>query len=311
MQIHGNKSLCRSWPPLVALLICLLCCRHGNLAAALCTSSSPHLKVAAALRGARCRRLATPADKGSGTFNFLLARHGQTTFNADNRFQGTLDQEPVLTEKGRRQAADLGKWLLSQADEQSIEAVFVSPLLRAKQTLDVIKTVVPDLPEAVVLHDLREIELYEWQGLTQPEVAASNPELFKVWKERAWEVRLGDDRPVVQDLWVRAASAWQRMREAFTAPNAGASALVVGHGTLGKALLSTSLGLPEQAFRHFNIRNGDVVEVGFPSDKGPSDLGVASWRKRHPDQTPWTSGIDERSSWESSPGAIDFDVEPA
>ena len=35
----------------------------------------------------------------------------------------------------------------------------------------------------------------------------------------------------------------------------------MAHGTLGRALLATALGLPEQAFRYFALKNGEVVEA--------------------------------------------------
>ena len=70
----------------------------------------------------------------------MLARHGQTNFNVEDRFQGTLNEESVLTEKGKVQARDLGKWLKEQTD-LTVNAVFVSPLLRAQQTLALAKEV--------------------------------------------------------------------------------------------------------------------------------------------------------------------------
>lgn len=230
----------------------------------------------------------------SRSIRFFVARHGQTTFNAQKRFQGSLDEAPVLTEKGVAQAQVLGSWVRQEVDMNPVDAVFVSPLRRARQTLDEVKKVAGDLPEEMVLSDLREIDLYEWEGRTQPEIGTESPELLRMWKERAWDLRLGADspsgaRPVVADLWARAASAWGQMREVM-GMSGHTQALVVAHGTLGKALLSTALGLPEQAFRHFQMKNGEVVEVLWPAG---SVLGEASWRRRHPVQGSWLSGKDE------------------
>ncbi|CAE8674230.1 unnamed protein product [Polarella glacialis] len=238
---------------------------------------------------------------GTLGLRFLLARHGQTTFNAAKRFQGSMNEEPVLTEKGVAQARELGDWLSrglrpdeTSADRQ-IGSLFVSPLRRARQTLDVARKVASEvLPaEAAVLPELREIDLYEWEGRTQAEVNADSPELFRLWKTAAWELRLGGGRPVVLDLWERAASAWGLMRQAASASNREAPSLVVAHGTLGKALLGTALGLPAQAFRHFTLQNGEVVEVAWPETG--SDQG-ALWRRRHPETGPWRSLLDEQAA---------------
>jgi len=253
----------------------------------------------------RRRCVAREATDASQGHRFLLARHGQTTFNAEKRFQGSLDAEPVLTEKGRAQARDLGAWLNSlSGTEDDPRLVFTSPLLRARQTLAEAKTVAKDLPdEAEALAELREIDLYEWEGLTQAEVKASNPEAMRLWKEEAWKLHLGGDRLVVHDLWERASSAWSKMRATFSA--GGNPALIVAHGTLGKALLSTAMELPVQAFRRFALGNGEVVEVLWPH---PEKQEGARWRKRYPSMGPWRSVDDEAADFANAVGTESVDI---
>lgn len=257
-------------------------------------------------RARPCSRcVAREAIDASQEHRFLLARHGQTTFNAEKRFQGSLDDEPVLTEKGRAQARDLGAWLNSlSGTEDDPRLVFTSPLLRARQTLAEAKTVAKDLPdEAEALAELREIDLYEWEGQTQPEVRASNPEGMRLWKEEAWNLYLGDGRLVVHDLWERAALAWSKMRATLSAGQN--PALIVAHGTLGKALLSTAMGLPVQAFRRFALGNGEVVEVYWPH---PEKQEGARWRKRYPSMGPWRSANDEAAEFATSGATESVDI---
>ena len=99
---------------------------------------------------------------------FLIARHGETNFNAEGRIQGTLDTS-VLTARGVRQAEELGCYI---ADEElaRISKVWVSPMRRARQTLDCIEAACGTLPAAVVRDDLREIELHTWEGKLKSEV---------------------------------------------------------------------------------------------------------------------------------------------
>ncbi|CAJ1456398.1 unnamed protein product [Effrenium voratum] len=236
-----------------------------------------------------------------GAQRFLLARHGQTTFNAENRFQGCMDEEPVLTAKGREQAKELGEWLKGQ----DLDQVFVSPLLRARDTLSLAKEVAGDaLPEATTLRELREIELHEWEGRTQVEIKAEKPELMRQWKEEAWRLQLGG-RYVVRDLWHRAEAAWGLMREA--SPEEGRS-LIVAHGTLSKGLLATAMGLSEQAFRHFHLSNGEVVEVAWHAEG--SGTPKVQWRKLHPVKSPWRSRADEEEAMQKQDLALE-EVEAA
>ncbi len=61
-----------------------------------------------------------------------LARHGQTAYNLERRFQGHL---PVpLDNTGRAQAVDLAE----RASAHGFAALWCSPLLRARETADVV-----------------------------------------------------------------------------------------------------------------------------------------------------------------------------
>ncbi len=78
-----------------------------------------------------------------------LLRHGQTSYNVEKRYQGTLDI-PLSAE---------GKAQLIRADI-SPKTVYVSPLIRARSTADIL------FPEAeqVVVDDLREMCFGIFQG---------------------------------------------------------------------------------------------------------------------------------------------------
>lgn len=78
-----------------------------------------------------------------------LLRHGQTTYNVEKRYQGTLDIP--LSEEGRAQ--------LIRADI-SPKKVYVSPLIRARSTADIL------FPEAeqIVIDDFREMCFGIFQG---------------------------------------------------------------------------------------------------------------------------------------------------
>ena len=78
-----------------------------------------------------------------------LLRHGQTTYNVEKRYQGTLDIP--LSEEGRAQ--------LVRADI-SPKKVYVSPLIRARSTADILF----HEAEQVVIDDFREMCFGIFQG---------------------------------------------------------------------------------------------------------------------------------------------------
>ena len=61
----------------------------------------------------------------------LLARHGETHWNREHRFQGHAD--PPLNDAGREQSRELAERLAGDR----ISAIFASPLRRAFETAEV------------------------------------------------------------------------------------------------------------------------------------------------------------------------------
>ena len=92
----------------------------------------------------------------------LLVRHGQSTWNADGRWQGRAD--PPLSDLGRRQAEAAAETIV----DQGITKVWSSPLLRAHQTANI----VAGRLALNVENDprLQERDAGEWEGKTRAEI---------------------------------------------------------------------------------------------------------------------------------------------
>jgi broad specificity phosphatase PhoE len=100
-----------------------------------------------------------------------LARHGQTAYNAEGRFQGHL---PVpLDDTGRKQARKLAETV---ADVE-VRALVCSPLARARETADIVAERIGMEPE----EDARfaETDTGDWTGRSFAEVKAEDPEGFR------------------------------------------------------------------------------------------------------------------------------------
>src|SRR5688572_19392365 len=87
----------------------------------------------------------------------LLLRHGQSTWNADGRWQGQAD--PPLSPLGEEQARDAARRLAPG----QFSRVLASDLRRARQTAEILADALR-LPVEVD-PDLREIDVGDWQGL--------------------------------------------------------------------------------------------------------------------------------------------------
>jgi probable phosphoglycerate mutase len=105
----------------------------------------------------------------------FVFRHGETDWNAEQRFQGHIDVP--LNENGRNQARNL----ISILRSQRIESILSSDLSRAFETASLIAEPL----QIPVYQDerLREAHLGEAQGLTIEEIEAKlGKELVRRWK---------------------------------------------------------------------------------------------------------------------------------
>jgi broad specificity phosphatase PhoE len=99
-----------------------------------------------------------------------LARHGETAYNAERRFQG---QGGVpLSDRGREQARDLAEL----AAGQRFASLWCSPLPRARETADIVAARLGLSPADDPR--LMETDAGEWTDRSFAEVEADDPERF-------------------------------------------------------------------------------------------------------------------------------------
>ena len=157
----------------------------------------------------------------------MLWRHGQTTWNAEHRFQGQTDIP--LDETGEAQAEYTARRLATLRPN----AIVASDLSRAQQTAAPLGRLTglkvrPD-------KDLRERFGGDWEGLSDEEIRERYP------AERAtWNPPNGEPTAVVAD---RVAAACTRIADSMSE---GQLAVVVGHGAALRLGIERILGLPAQ-----------------------------------------------------------------
>ena len=108
----------------------------------------------------------------------LLARHGETDWNRERRFQGHADRP--LNDVGRRQALELAELLRGEV----LATVYTSPLKRASETARIVAEQLDLVPRE--LEALREIDVGDWEGLTVEDVRARYPEQLDVAWHTGW-----------------------------------------------------------------------------------------------------------------------------
>lgn len=103
-----------------------------------------------------------------------LIRHGETTGDVEDRYGGSYDDH--MTELGRSQLKETANKLL----DKNIEIVFSSPLIRAKESSEIISTVLDCRVE--YSDGLRERHYGILGGLTKQEALTKYPEAVEIYK---------------------------------------------------------------------------------------------------------------------------------
>lgn len=118
--------------------------------------------------------------------SLYVIRHGQTDFNAQIRFQGSMDIP--LNDLGRGQASRNGEKLHEILGATASEFDFVcSPLGRARETMEIIRSKLK-LPKSDYHIDKRlsEINFGDWEGHTALELEQRFPELYAEREANKW-----------------------------------------------------------------------------------------------------------------------------
>lgn len=165
----------------------------------------------------------------------LLARHGETPWNAEGRYQGQIDIP--LSPTGEGQARALGARL---ADVR-IDRAIASPLTRARTTAEF---ALGEARKAQLGTDagLLEIAHGEWEGLLASEIRERDPDRLRDWREAPETVQMpGAGGESLQQVLDR---AWPAFERATAGLGDGDTLLIVAHDAVNRVLLCRILGIP-------------------------------------------------------------------
>jgi broad specificity phosphatase PhoE len=165
-----------------------------------------------------------------------LVRHGATTLTAEDRFSGATGVD--LSDEGRRQVQLLSERL----EEESIRAVYTSPLSRTLETASILArphNLVPQTEEG-----LREISHGRWETLSRREVEERFHDEYMAWETDPFTVAPEGGESGVSVL----ARALPVIR-AIVARHAGQCVLVVSHKATLRLIISSLLGFDPRGYR--------------------------------------------------------------
>lgn len=188
----------------------------------------------------------------SESINVILVRHGRTAFNATGRIQGRIDNP--LDELGLEQARRVGRRL---ARDVSGEAVIVhSPLMRTRQTAEVIAESSASVSKIVIDPDWIELDYGTYDGLHQSEVDAAS---WRQWRaDPTFRPPGGESLVEVED---RVRRALERLI------GLGArSVIVVSHVSPIKAAVTLALGVNTEVVWRTRLDTASICRLNLSSE---------------------------------------------
>src|SRR5260370_29844718 len=197
-------------------------------------------------------------------------RGGEITLNVEEWWEGWWD-DAELTARGGETACRSG----GRLGAEGIQTIISGPLGRAAHTADEVLKIVRARGQRVTFETddrLREIGLYNWEGLHFEKISRYFPEQYGTWRLRPQEFHRWLDEDEVQcpvrNLYDRARSFWDDLLTSY----AGKSILVISHGGTIRALTTLALGLGPEHFQRFQQSNCGVSRVRFANGSAPASL---------------------------------------
>jgi probable phosphoglycerate mutase len=154
-----------------------------------------------------------------------VARHGETDWNAEGRWQGHTDVP--LNDRGRAQA----KVLADALRDAGLAVLVTSDLSRAHETGRIVADRLA-IHRHLIDPGLRERRFGVFEGLTREECALHHPEPYRAWSKDPKKLPPGAE--LQHELVARIGRA---MRGVVQAANDHGTPLVVTHGGALRALL--------------------------------------------------------------------------
>ncbi len=145
-----------------------------------------------------------------------------------------------LNQKGRDQACALALGL----KDQSLTAIYCSPLARAVETANLIKVFHPSVP-LFEEEGLAEMDLGEFEGMEAGRWLVEHADFIKSWRETPASVRMPGGENL-QEVQARAVGTLERIAKLYPTES---TLLLCSHNFVNRAILCYALKIPLDRFR--------------------------------------------------------------
>ncbi len=180
------------------------------------------------------------------TYKIHLIRHGQTQANVLGQYVGNRTDLPICDE-----GVDELRMLRDTVDYPDIERLYTSPMLRCRQTAEIIY---PDT-DYTVIDELTEYDFGDFEGKTAHELEAQ--ENFALWTSGKISAPPGGES--TENFVKRLAMGFRAVVEDMMKNGAGSSAVIMHGGAI--MMLLSSCAVPRRRSVEWQSDNGRGYSV--------------------------------------------------
>lgn len=181
---------------------------------------------------------------------FILTRHGQTDFNVQHKYQGSMDTH--LNETGEAQA----RFLTPRLASIKLDAVYTSDSQRAVRTAEIAMENHPSGLKPTQLKLLREIHGGAFEGLSGHEFEKIYPEETRQWRADRTHTRPPGGGENLLDVADRLNQVLKHVSQEV--PDQDATILLVLHGGIFTVLLCQVMGMDFERIWQWRVDNCSI-----------------------------------------------------
>jgi len=183
----------------------------------------------------------------------FLVRHGQIDYGKEKRYIGIIDIP--LSNAGIGQAQRLREFFSGM----ELEKAFTSPLTRCLQTTGILLQ--GSNTDTVVLNELKEINMGEWENQTIDFIKERFPEMYAK-RGANLDSFIPPGGESFEHLQKRVMPAFENI-----VANTAGNILIVGHAGVNRVILSKLVGLPLQDIFKIHQPYGCINQLGWDRNR--------------------------------------------
>lgn len=203
------------------------------------------------------------SDLGAPTTT-IMARHGATEFSLEKRFSGRGGRDLPLAPIGHQQAEALAVELALRG---GVDAIVASPLLRTRQTAQVIATAID--ADVEIDEDFAECAFGSWDGLTFTEVRERWPDHLDEWLAST------EVAPPGGESFAEVQARVDRGRRRLIERHGGNRVIVVSHVTPIKVMVSMAVDAPLRSLFRMELSPCSITTLAWFADGNSSMFGFS------------------------------------